>query len=352
MLKALYGVLLPFLVSLLLAYILDPIVGFFQNKCHIRNRALAVIVTLLVIIGLISAAISIIVPEAKTQYHVAEKAFAQYISDFNIDNYVSQETQAKFFKYKGDWNLQEFLAREDINQGIKEFGPKVLNWLSGGLSALGSLLMVFLGLMYLIFLMIDLPRIRETWSNYVPKKFRPQAISIVDKVDENMSAYFRGQVMIASCVGVLFAIGFSIIGLPMSIIMGLVIGVLNLVPYMQALGIPPCIVLAILQSMTTDRPLWLCLVLVAVVFVVVQGIQDMVLTPKIMGHAMGLSPAIILLSLSVWGAILGIIGMILALPITTLILYYYDRYVANRGVTSRAHQDVYQGRLRKVKEEK
>ena len=67
---------------------------------------------------------------------------------------------------------------------------------------------------------------------------------------------------------------------------------------------------------------------------------------------MGLSPAIILLSLSVWGAILGVIGMILALPITTLIIYYYDRYVANRGVTSRAHQDVYQGRLRKIKEEK
>jgi predicted PurR-regulated permease PerM len=139
--------------------------------------------------------------------------------------------------------------------------------------------------------------------------------------------------------------------MPMGIAMGLIIGLLNMVPYMQALGIPPCIVLCLIQSAQTGQPVWLTLLLMAIVFIVVQSIQDMYLTPKIMGNVTGMSPAMILLSLSVWGALFGVIGMIIALPLTTLIIAYYDRYVANRGVTSRAHQDHYQGRLRKVKDE-
>ena len=116
---------------------------------------------------------------------------------------------------------------------------------------------------------------------------------------------------------------------------------------MQALGIPPCIVLCILQSAQTGQPIWLTILMMAIVFIVVQSIQDLILTPKIMGDVTGMSPAAILLSLSIWGALFGVIGMIIALPLTTLIISYYDRYVANRGVRSRAHQGHYRGRLRK-----
>jgi predicted PurR-regulated permease PerM len=101
-----------------------------------------------------------------------------------------------------------------------------------------------------------------------------------------------------------------------------------------------------LQSAQTGQPLWWTLLMMAIVFVVVQSIQDMLLTPKIMGNVTGLSSAAILLSLSIWGALFGVIGMIIALPLTTLILNYYRRYVANRGVGSRAHQADYRGRLR------
>jgi predicted PurR-regulated permease PerM len=165
-------------------------------------------------------------------------------------------------------------------------------------------------------------------------------------IDRNMNAYFRGQALVATCVGILFAIGFTITGMPMGIAMGLIIGLLNMVPYMQALGIPPCIILCVLQSAQTGQPLWWTLLMMAIVFVVVQSIQDMLLTPKIMGNVTGLSSAAILLSLSIWGALFGVIGMIIALPLTTLILNYYRRYVANRGVGSRAHQADYRGRLR------
>ena len=350
MFSRLYGVLLPFFVSFLLAYVLDPVVGFVQNKCRVRNRALAVLITLVAVIGLGVGLVAALRKPVMDQVNAAWIGFQNYIADFNINDYVSAETQEKLLQWRTEWNWQAVLANPELTSSIKELIPTVSNWITGGLSWLSELVVVFMGLLYLVFLMIDMPNIRAKYSHFVPRRIRPQVVTLMESIDRNMNAYFRGQALVATCVGCLFALGFTLTGMPMGIAMGLIIGLLNMVPYMQALGIPPCIVLCLIQSAQTGQPVWLTLLLMAIVFIVVQSIQDMYLTPKIMGNVTGMSPAMILLSLSVWGALFGVIGMIIALPLTTLIIAYYDRYVANRGVTSRAHQDHYQGRLRKVKE--
>jgi predicted PurR-regulated permease PerM len=89
--------------------------------------------------------------------------------------------------------------------------------------------------------------------------------------------------------------------------------------------------LALLKAADTGQNFWLILLAAVAVFAIVQVIIDMVVTPKIMGHAMGLNPAILLLSLSVWGALLGFIGLIIALPLTTLLIPYYQRYVTREN---------------------
>ena len=349
MFSRLYGVLLPFFVSFLLAYVLDPIVVFIQTKCRVRNRALAVVITLVLAVGIVVGAIAALRKPVMDQVNTAWAGFQNYIATFDINQYMSAETQEKLLQWQEEWDWKSVLANPELTSSIKELLPKIGNWITGGLSWMSELLVVFIGFMYLIFLMIDFPNIRANYSKYIPRKIRPRVVTMMGDIDRNMNAYFRGQAMVATCVGVLFAIGFTIIGMPMGIAMGLIIGLLNMVPYMQALGIPPCIVLCLIQSAQTGQPVWLTLLLMAVVFIVVQSIQDMVLTPKIMGNVTGMSPAAILLSLSIWGAICGVIGMIIALPITTLIISYYDRYIANRGVASRAHQDDYRGRIRKSK---
>ena len=349
MFSRLYGVLLPFFVSFLLAYVLDPIVVFIQTKCRVRNRALAVVVTLVLAIGIVAGAIAALRKPVMDQVNTAWVGFQNYIATFDINQYMSAETQEKLLQWQEEWDWKSLLANPELTTSIKELLPKIGNWITGGLSWMSELLVVFIGLMYLIFLMIDFPNIRANYSKFIPRKIRPRVVTLMGDIDRNMNAYFRGQAMVATCVGVLFAIGFTITGMPMGIAMGLIIGLLNMVPYMQALGIPPCIVLCLIQSAQTGQPVWLTLLLMAIVFIVVQSIQDMVLTPKIMGNVTGMSPAAILLSLSIWGAICGVIGMIIALPITTLIISYYDRYIANRGVSSRAYQDDYRGRIRKSK---
>ncbi len=349
MFSRLYGVLLPFFVSFLLAYVLDPIVVFIQTKCRVRNRALAVVITLVLAVGIVVGAIAALRKPVMDQVNTAWVGFQNYIATFDINQYMSAETQEKLLQWQEEWDWKSLLANPELTTSIKELLPKIGNWITGGLSWMSELVVVFIGFMYLIFLMIDFPNIRANYSKFIPRKIRPRVVTLMGDIDRNMNAYFRGQAMVATCVGVLFAIGFTITGMPMGIAMGLIIGLLNMVPYMQALGIPPCIVLCLIQSAQTGQPVWLTLLLMAIVFIVVQSIQDMVLTPKIMGNVTGMSPAAILLSLSIWGAICGVIGMIIALPITTLIISYYDRYIANRGVSSRAYQDDYRGRIRKSK---
>ena len=105
---------------------------------------------------------------------------------------------------------------------------------------------------------------------------------------------------------------------------------MNLVPYLQTLGIIPCIILGLAKSAETGQNFWIIMLMVFVVFAVVQTIQDAFLTPKIMGKVTGLNAAIILLSLSIWGSLLGMLGMIIALPLTSLLLSYYQRYIIDR----------------------
>jgi predicted PurR-regulated permease PerM len=105
------------------------------------------------------------------------------------------------------------------------------------------------------------------------------------------------------------------------------IGLLNMVPYMQLLGFIPTILLAIVKSADTGQNFWIIMLMALAVFAIVQTIQDTFLVPKIMGKVTGLNSAIILLSLSIWGSLLGMLGMIIALPMTTLLLTYYQKYV-------------------------
>ena len=125
----------------------------------------------------------------------------------------------------------------------------------------------------------------------------------------------------------------------MAIVLGLFIGLLNMVPYLQLISLIPSTLLCLVCSVDSDVDFWSIWWATMAVYIIVQCIQDLFLTPKIMGKAMGLNPAIILLSLSVWGTLLGFIGLIIALPLTTLLLAYYDQYISVREEPDSLHSD-------------
>ena len=190
-----------------------------------------------------------------------------------------------------------------------------------------GLTVVFICILYLIFILIDYEKMAKGMVEMIPPKYRQLIGGILSDLSEGMNKYFRGQALIAGIVGILFAIGFSIMRLPLGIVIGLFIGVLNMVPYLQALGIPPCMILGLLQSADTGTGYWIILLEITAVFCIVQSIQDLILTPYIMGNRIGMKPALMLLALSIWGSLLGVAGMIIALPITTVMISYYKRFV-------------------------
>ncbi len=334
MFSRLYGILLPFFVSFLLAWLLDPLVSFIQHKCRVKFRVLSVAITLVLFVGLLTLGIYLLIPAVEREVKTSTVAVEEYFAHFDADKYLTQEQQKKIQETMDGLNLKSLLSYPEVRDGIKNFLPQLGTWITGGLSWLSELLVIFIGFLYLIFLLVSFPAIRAHWRDYIPKKHLAEVSTIVHELSVNMNAYFRGQALVALCVGVLFAIGFTITGMPMGLLMGIIIGILNLVPYMQALGIPPCIILCLVQSAQTGHPVWLTLLMMTIVFIVVQTIQDLFLTPKIMGKVTGLGPAAILLSLSFWGALMGVVGMIIALPLTSLGLSCYRHYVLHEPFAS------------------
>lgn len=325
--RRLSGVLLPFLISFVVAYMLAPIVNFFQHKCRLKNRVLSVVVTILLVIGLLTGAVAAVVPAISKQATSLSQSVKTYVSQWDGNEYFSPEVNERMEEIIQSIDIKTLINSEEVQQGIKKVIPILGDWISSGVNAIMGLAVAFICILYIIFLLIDYEKISTNWHKYIPNRFRDSIVMLISDLDRNMNAYFRGQALVASIVGILFAIGFQIIGLPMGIGIGLFIGVLNLVPYLQALGIPPCIILGLIQSAETGRPVWVVMLCVAAVFIIVQTIQDMVLVPTIMGNVTGMGPAWILLSLSVWGSLLGFVGMIIALPVTTLLVSYYKRFV-------------------------
>ena len=327
LIRRLSGVLLPFLISFVVAYMLAPIVNFFQHKCRFKSRVLSVIVTILLVAGVLTGAVAAVVPAISRQATSLSNSVKTYVSQWDGSEYFSPRVNERMEQIIQSMDIKSLLQSEEVQQSIKKVIPVLGDWISSGVNAVMGLAVVFICLLYIIFLLIDYEKITQNWHKYIPDRFRDGIVMLMGDLDRNTNAYFRGQALVAGIVGILFALGFQIIGLPMGIGIGLFIGVLNLVPYLQTLGIPPCIILGLIQSAETGRPVWVVMLCIAAVFIIVQSIQDMVLVPKIMGDVTGMGPAWILLSLSVWGSLLGIIGMIVALPLTTLLISYYKRFV-------------------------
>ena len=320
------NVLLPFVIAWLLAYLIYPFVRFFEVKCKLKNRVLSIIVTLVCIVAVLSCIFMLLVPPILEQFSVVKELIVNYINNRakilgtgNIEQYIKDFLQSKGF--------QKLLDGVDVMGILQEAIAKAANLVSQTASILLSIFSACIVILYLFFILLDYEQFAEGWKKFVPVRQRGMATRISGDVIQGMNRYFRGQSLIAFIVGILFAIGFTLIGLPMGIALGLFIGVLNLVPYLQTIGFIPAVVLALLKASNTGQNFWVILLLILLVFLVVQSIQDLFLTPKIMGKMMGMNPAGILLSLSVWGSLLGFIGLIIALPLTTLLISYYRNYI-------------------------
>lgn len=325
--RRLSGVLLPFIVAWFLAYMLEPLVSFLQNKARLKNRVLSIVAALVIVFVLIGGIIAALAIPVSNEVVRMVSIVNNYLSGMDANSILPDKWQDILREWINELDIKSLLAGLDFESMAQKGAETIGSILGTSISLLGSLFVVFIVILYLIFILLDYDTLSEGFISAIPGKYRQFVGGILSDLSIGMSKYFRGQALIASCVGVLFAIGFAIMGLPLGIVVGLFIGLLNMVPYLQTLGIPVCMILGLLQSADTGTSYWIILLEIAAVFIVVQSLQDLFLTPKIMGDTLGMKPAVMLLALSIWGSLLGVAGMIIALPLTTVMISTYKHYV-------------------------
>ena len=332
-------VLVPFVVAWAFAYILYPVVNFFQYKCRLHFRMLSILVTLVIVIGIISTLLYLAIPVMLEELlHLKDVAIAYVSGGTGADSLP--EVVQKFIRENSDkLRIERLLNEKDMMSGLKEALPRVWNMLLSTANVLISIVSSLIALLYLVFMLNDYDRVKKGWIRFVPKSKRSMAKKIVSDIDNGMSGYFRGQALVALANGVLFSVGFMIIGFPMPVGLGVFIGLISFIPYVQLLGFFPATVLAILCSVDTGRNFWMLMLGVIAVYCIVQVLQDSIITPHIMGKILGLRPAVVLLSLTVWGYLLGIIGLIIALPLTQILISYYRHYVVDDPLDSEIERE-------------
>ncbi|MBR5194419.1 MAG: AI-2E family transporter [Bacteroidaceae bacterium] len=319
------GVLLPFFIAWLIAYMIYPMVTFIQYKLKLKNRVASILVVLLTLIVFIVLSAILLIPPFIEEF----SKLKEILSDYFIVGSQKAAIPGTLENFVKEYMLEfkDSLNEINITQALKSILPKAWTLLSQSLSLIASIFAAFIVILYMFFILLDYESIASGWINLVPRKYRETTNRIVTDVKEGMNRYFRGQALVAFSVGILFIIGFLIIDFPLAIGFGLFIGLLNMVPYLQLVALVPTILLALLKATDTGGNFWWILCCALLVFCIVQVIQDAFIVPKVMGKITGLNPAIILLSLSVWGALMGIVGMIIALPFTSIILSYYKRFI-------------------------
>lgn len=384
LLRYLSDVLLPFAAAVILAYLLNPLVTVFERKTKRRGLAVAITLVVLGTVGL--GVLVLLIPLTLGQVDRFQEDLAKLRDDMGSSVHQESSTETSspivadkikstigwtelkegWVEYRRDAGTRsraERLAdfrkklsgtyigksldeavhymRSDEFRGLLVGLAKKL--VVGGWTVVAFALNLILGLtgliivlLYLVFLLLDFPEYSRTWTSFLPPHYREATVDFLTQFNDAMRRYFRGQTVVALCTGVLFALGFSIIGLPMAVPFGLFIGLLSMVPYLAVVATVPAMLLAGLRAVEGDAGFLGSVLLTLMVFAVVQVIQDTLITPRVMGRATGLRPIAILLGVFIWGKLLGFMGLLLSIPLTCLGIAYYRRYILMHVPTTAA----------------
>lgn len=323
LINRLSGVLLPFVIALLLAYLLDPVVSFIQKGVK-NKRGIALFITFVIILMLHVAFYALLIPSVIKEYEHFRDIIVSNKDYLQNGKFIPEIIRTKLNNLIENTDLFSSAAFKGI---LTKALPEIWSSFTGIMSVLFSFLSLIIVYLYLVFLLLDYGKLKENWHTYLPEQTREKAIEFVNELNLSLVGYFRQKTIIVLILIVLFSLAFNIIGLPLATLLGIMIGTMNYVPYLQIVGVLPCMLSAGLLSYETSTPFWIYLVIIIGVFSLIQLIEDGLLVPYFMKKVTGLNPALMLLSITVWGSLMGVLGMIIALPATSIIVTYYKKYI-------------------------
>jgi predicted PurR-regulated permease PerM len=313
----------PLLLAVVVVYLLNPLVTALERRGVPRLAGAGIVYVLFIL--LVALAIELLVPLVTRQITQVVDHFPEYVADAQTQ---VRRVAARFgaepnFRLDAD-QVRNWLAAGDNRQAVTR-------WLTGlrsfTTSLLGGLVILVIGPIMAFYLLVDLPRLQRGAMALVPPARREEIRGLMDRISQAVGGFFRGQLLVALFVGVASSIGLWLVGLPFWLLVGMVAGVFNLVPL-----IGPFIGggLAVVIALVAGKPLtalWAALVLL-----VVQQLDNHLISPNVMSRTVQLHPVVVMLALLVGASFAGLFGMLVIVPLVAVakivFLFLWSRYVS------------------------
>jgi predicted PurR-regulated permease PerM len=312
------GVLLPYILGLVLAYLLLPLVNWLDRhmprRLHIWRlaRPLSIIVTYLLLLILVAGIMAFFVPLVADQIRILIDNWPRLASQ--VEDWGTRGWGWYIEKIPGDW-------QQTIADNLKGLADDVMTVIKDGLLAtirtVSSTISFIIGLVvipfWLFYILHDESQVKTGVMQALPRELRPDIQCIASLIDDVLSAYIRGQLLLVLFVGGMSTIALLIIGVPFAIVLGLIAGLFEVLPYVgPILGAIPALLVALLSD-----PISAIWVLLA--FFVIQQVENLILVPRISGESVKLHPAMVMVVLVVGNELAGFLGMLVAVPVTAMI---------------------------------
>ncbi len=357
------GILISFFLAFTIAYIFDPVADyisekklFFSKKCVPRGLAIAILLTLVFLImgGLLTytvpktvSGIQGVGTALKDRYPKYQEKILMVINGYKdtevglfLKSQLVTETDGA-----GKTENQQLENKEEKNNvsakpsgtklkipksilELKKHIPEVFNVVFGVIKNIFFSTFGFFGVIVniivfgvvTVYLLNDFNTIVSKGNALLPSTRKDKIVDIMSRIDGNLKAFFRGQVMVCAILSIIYGIGLTVIGIPMSFLLAIVGGFGNMIPYVGiGLGLIPAIILAFIQYQDITH-----ILLVGLVFGIGQFLEGTLITPKIVGTKLGLNPVAIILSILICGEIFGFLGLLLAVPIASVVKVLFD----------------------------
>jgi len=314
-------------VAGILFYVLDPFVHLMERRLHIR-QGLAIAIAMLVAVGAIILVFLNLIPFLAKQAAGAVSTLPQFANDMLAKlNHLNQVHH---------WISTDNL--DQVNQRVTTyFSKRGLNLLTGTLTSIGNVvttvsdwvITIITAPLVLFFMLKDGTRFPHYVSQVVPTAYRERFVVMLDQMNVKVSSYVRGQLTVALCVLIIFTTGYSIIGLRYALLIGLLAGPLNLIPYFgSAIALIPALIIGAITSPSM-------LLGVVIVYLIEWVLETQVLSPLIMGNSLAMHPITIVFVLLAAGKMFGLVGVIFGVPgfavlkvLVTTAFQWYQEYSA------------------------
>jgi len=309
-----------FSFALMLAYFFDPLYKFLLNKK--APKVLAIIIVFGIIIALLILTIFFLIPSVINQLNILYKEIPKFIENYQ-NMILSIKPQLSKFIDPAD---VETLLKENLSElqkGVLGFSQSIIIYLSNIVSSITFGIVIVP--LILFYLMRDIFKFKENLYIFVSKKNKKEFKEVLEEIDNIVSGFIRGRIIVCLIVGTLIGIGLYFLNLKFALIIGIISGVFNFIPY---LGPIVGVILALIFALGSP---WWTLLMIVVLFVLVNQLEAIYLNPNILGKGLGLHPLTVILSMLICGQLLGILGVLVAVPLAAILKVLAIRYLVQEG---------------------